>query len=144
MTEPKVRIRLSRHVRADGGITDHLSVGDREVAYNAVGVEDDPRLVWWVDLETEAASGTPPRRAFLQRRGELQTRLEELAESVEVGIDPDGWPATVRAADDGFEVLVRVSSVRRFGGGELAAELRGLGDQLESIIGGLVSEPVAA
>ena len=143
MTQPKRRICFSRHARFDGGRTDHLTVDGRSVGHWRENVADDPRLLWWIDCELQSDEPGDARAVFRNRIPDFAPLLDELAESLEAGIDPDGFPVSIPSGgDDPF--VVRTSAVRRFGDGQYAEAVRRLRDELPQSVDRVAEDLAAA
>lgn len=116
-----------RQARADGGIRTGVDVDGETVLEHFVETdrEPDPALKWFVDLRCDGET-LPDRsedvRAWLLDHGALVTRaFQGLAKRLEVGVDPDSWPAQWELPDPppGVRITTACSSIGVIPGREI-------------------------
>lgn len=148
MSDPTADLNYVHHARADGGVTQLLGARGEVVSRTEEGLEDDPSLVWWCDIDlwwtAERTVDLTPVGMMLTRAADVRSTLLAAAKSVEAGIDPTGFPLRREAVADGCRVRVTVGSSRRFGEGGLAEALRGVAGTFEDRVAAFRDEAVAA
>jgi hypothetical protein len=123
-------ITFFRQARRDGGIRTGIDIDDRTVLsrFEAGGREDDPALLWYVDVrcagprlprDVEAA-----RQWLIRHEAAVRQALDALARQAPDGVDASEWPLQTTKRLAGATVTVACSAVRRVEAREMAAVLR--------------------
>jgi len=92
-----------RQARVDCGIHTGIDVNGTGWEYYEPGSDErDPALVWYVDLRAQGVdlpdSPEDARQWLLENEPLVIATYRQLAERLEVGIDPDMWPLQVENA----------------------------------------------
>ena len=109
-----------RQARVDGGAHTGIDVNGDSLEYFESGTGDhDPALVWYVDLRLEGDDlpDNPEEVSqwLLDHELLVNSTYRQLAERLEVGVDPDVWPLQVAStqAPAGIGVVAVCSCMRR-------------------------------
>lgn len=138
-----------RQQRVDGGVRTGIELDEATLLgrYELGEGEEDPILLWVIDLRCEGeelpvTDSAGARAWFLKNRLIFVSALEQLADTLKPGIDPDDsvlYP--VASPWPGLRILIAVSCSRRLAGYAMAEHLREFGQHWEEILTGL-QEPI--
>lgn len=140
-----------RQMRVDGGVRTGLetSSGVELETFEPGSDDDDPALLWWVDLRGQGV-GIPQEpdllREWLTARGpEIRDALYQSAERLAAGVDHGSWPFQVGFPQlwPGVDLTVAGSALRRIDAMTIAETLRDLGCQWQSLLARLAPEAVS-
>lgn len=131
-----------RQARIDGGIRTGVDLDETSLLHDFErGTdEDDPSLIWYVDIEFSGDDlPTHPdaaRQWLLQRAPQVAAALEQLADDLAAGIDFGSWPVRRNIANGfaGASATISCSAVRRVDCREIAARLRAIASDWPAII----------
>ncbi len=116
-------------MRRDGGLRTGIESDDERLLEHmdpGAGPRDSA-LLWFVDIRcsgvTLPSEPEEVRQWFLDRSGLIRAALRELSEELIAGIDSD-WPLRKEIpADDGVEMAIYCSAIRRLSGREISGIL---------------------
>lgn len=141
-------ITFFRQARVDGGIRTGIDVDDVTWwhHFDAGGAEEDPALIWYVDLRCEGSTlpgdKDAARRWLLDHAPLIQAAFRELAEKLRLGFDNEFAPYqhSIAGAREGTTMTVVCSAVRRLEARSLAKVLDDIGKRWEQLLQQLAPE----
>jgi hypothetical protein len=117
-----------RQSRVDGGVRTGIDVDGSSLEFYESGSDDhDPALLWYVDLRL-SGNGLPQspedaRQWLFDHAAIVDRAFQQLAERLEVGMDADIWPLTLKVEQPAPGVILsavcssmRTTSARQIGG----------------------------
>ena len=137
------RFNLYRQKRQDGGVRTGLECDDGSIlqSFQPVDGEDDPALLWYVDLRGQIAADLDASqvRDWLRSHGAtFQSGLQHLAERFSAGIDLNAfdWPFRERLPIDVPDATIDVvfSAIRRLDALEIGDNLNALADNWDEML----------
>jgi hypothetical protein len=123
-------ITFFRQARRDGGVRTGIDIDGRTVLsrFQQGRREDDPALLWYVDVRCDGASlpthVEDARQWLIRHESQIVQVLDALAEKAPDGLDPSEWPLQRSKRLNGATITVACSAVRRIEAREMAAVLR--------------------
>jgi len=134
-------ITFYRQARRDGGIRTGIEIGGDTVLsrFEEGQTDADPAIVWYVDVRCESASLPKDARGaqeLLVGLGVAVIRLlEDLANDIPAGIDPQAWPIGKRKKlKSGITISVACSAVRRMEASRMSQTLRDIATHWRELI----------
>jgi hypothetical protein len=136
------KLTFYRQARADGGVRMGLDVDGYGVAhhFNPGADDDDPRLLWFIDLRCE---GKKVPKTFedamdwlKENAKPIEAEFARLADELTVGIDSDFVPGQqiVRHSPPGSKITIVFSATKRVVAREMGKHLRDFGDDFEEFL----------
>lgn len=131
-----------RQARIDGGVRTGVDLGEISLLHDfEPGTDDeDPSLIWYVDIEFSGddlpAHPDAARQWLLERAPQVSAALEQLSGELIAGIDFGAWPVR-RDVGNGFggaSAVISCSAVRRVDCREIADHLRAVASDWVAII----------
>lgn len=128
------KLIVYRQKRRDGGIRSGLEIDDTTVLhqFQPGKGESNPILEWFVDVQAEGR-GLPrdaeAARQWLVEQAEfIRSKLLELADELQAGIDFDSWPLRRSIANRrvGVDWTITCSAMRRLEARDIAGVLQDL------------------
>jgi hypothetical protein len=118
--------------RGDGGMRSGIDFNDERIleSFQPGTQPEDSALLWFIDIRCSAenlpSDPEPIRRWFLDRSDLIQSALQQLAGDLPAGID-SGWPIRrIISTEDGVNMAVYCSAIKRLTGREISQVLSNL------------------
>lgn len=141
-------ITFYRQVRADGGVRMGLD-GGRGLSlsqFEPGSHNDDPSLVWYVDVTFEAPRLPNNREALCEwlasRAAQVAELLEAIAEGLPAGVDGEGPLKLSRSLPNRVRLTIACSAMKRVTARRLSAILREVGANFRQYVEELAMVPV--
>lgn len=120
-----------RQARIDGGVRTGVDLDETSLLHDFErgGDDDDPSLIWYIDIEFSGDDlPTRPdaaRHWLLERAPQVSAALDQLADDLAAGIDFGSWPVrrTIANGFGGASATISCSAVRRIDCREIADHL---------------------
>ena len=116
------KISFYRQKRRDGGLHTGVVVNGYTALEQEEGVaweDQDPILLWWVDLRCEGkklpAGSEEARQWLLEQTPRIRSGFEKLGDELRVGLDYNTWPLLwpVPKAPRGVRMIIACSALYR-------------------------------
>ena len=120
-----------RQARVDGGVRTGIDVDGSGMEHYEIGSDEhDPALLWYVDLRVHGdqvpEDAEDARQWLLSNEEAVTATYRQLAQKLEVGMDPDVWPLEVRhtGGPAGASLVAVCSCMRRVSAREISPAVR--------------------
>jgi hypothetical protein len=140
-----------RQERVDGGVRTGVDRNGECILHRFdPGADEDPVLLWYVDLRFEAKAvpndAQDVRRWLHSNKAWIVKAIQASADDLVVGFDPDALPYERRSSESppGMKMSVAVSATRRVPGRKLAAQLKNLAKRWDELVDCLEHEDVTS
>ncbi|HEV3022196.1 MAG TPA: hypothetical protein VGX76_07000 [Pirellulales bacterium] len=146
------QIAFFRQARVDGGVRTGVEINGELVLhrFKAGSEEDDPSLLWFVDVCCENANvpnDAEGARGWLRSRtGEVSNSLLLLAKDLEAGVDTGPFPLqrNFGPSADGTATTIICSAVRRLDARHIANALEDVAQNWDQLLRELETEAQVA
>ncbi len=139
------KLNFYHQKRADGGLRSGIDFNGERVleSYEPGKLPQNSALLWFIDIRCSAkklpAEPESIRRWLLERADVVQSALQQFAEELRAGMDRD-WPLKKTIpTNDGVQMAVFCSAMRRATGREISQVLLELGEAWPTLIDSLDS-----
>ena len=141
---PEGIVTFYRQARADGAIRTGLDINNEnfDVLENENSGNEDPALLWFVDMKFEGALPTDFSAVchwLLKNETPIRVKMISFAAEIHSGLDINSFPARKAYKLENVKVTVSCSAVRREDALKIAGTIRAIARDWRSILGTLSS-----
>jgi hypothetical protein len=134
------KLNFYYQMRNDGGLRSGVDFNGERIleSFKPGRLPQDSRLIWFIDIRCSGrklpSDGEAVRDWFLAHKDVIQIALRDLAKELHVGIDRE-WPVKkVISPNNGLQIAIYCSTIRRLEGRDISQIILNLGKSWPDLI----------